>query len=251
MVKKSHNLPSRSNEKPFAGLKAELYRGRGQTFAKHVLLKFYLTELAYKVLQAPISPTEFLYLDAFSGPWQSQGEAFEDTSFAVALNILTGVRQKLSLKGRFPRMKAIFVEEKAASYNQLCREIARFPEVQVSAFNGKFEDIVQDVVQTLTRDTFLFGFLDPIGWKGIALRRIVPLLRHRPGEVLVNVMTNGLVRHVTNEMVIDSVDEFFGDSDWRTELLQAQIERGSRDAAIISLYLQRWKQAGAFNPENS
>jgi hypothetical protein len=96
---------------PPAGLRSELYDGRGQTFAKHVLLKQYLTELAFKVLQSKSAPSHFLYLDAFSGPWQAQGEAFEDTSFAIALNILTEVREKLTVNGRGPIIKAIFIEK--------------------------------------------------------------------------------------------------------------------------------------------
>jgi len=105
-----------------------------------------------------------------------------------------------------------------------------------------------DVSKSLTRsDTFLFGFLDPIGWKGIALRRIAPLIRHRPGEVLVNVMTNGLVRHGTNDLVWGSVNELFGDNDWRADLGEAVARLGSRDAAIIEIYLKRLKRAGDFS----
>lgn len=238
--------PKRNVKDPSAGLRPELYVGRGQTFAKHVLLKQYLTELAFKVLQSGGAPSEFLYLDAFSGPWQAHGEAFEDTSFAIALGLLTDVRQTLASKDRFPRMRAIFVEKDKASYQRLCQEVGKFPRIDVTTFNGHFEDVVDQIARTLNRDTFLFGFLDPIGWKGIALRRITPLIRHRPGEVLVNVMTNGLVRHGNNDLVRESVDEFFGDDNWRADLGQVEARLGSRDAAIIELYLDRLKRAGEF-----
>ena len=245
MESQSEGQPKRKKD-PSVGLNPELYAGRGQTFAKHVLLKQYLTELAFKVLQARNAPSEFLYLDAFSGPWQAQGEAFEDTSFAIALRLLTEVRDTLAASGRFPRMRAIFIEEKKASYERLRHEIKKFPRINVEAFHGRFEDVVPQVAGILNRDTFLFGFLDPIGWKGIALRRIAPLLRHRPGEVLVNVMANSLVRHATFEGVQESVDEFFGDSGWRAELAEAQARLGSREAAIIELYLRRLKAVGGF-----
>ncbi len=231
---------------PPAGLRSELYDGRGQTFAKHVLLKQYLTELAFKVLQSKSAPSHFLYLDAFSGPWQAQGEAFEDTSFAIALNILTDVREKLTVNGRGPIIKAIFIEEKLSSYERLRNATKKFPLIDVSTFNGRFEDVVPQITSSLNRETFLFGFLDPIGWKGIALRRIAPLLRHRPGEVLVNVMTNGLVRHAKSEVVQESVDEFFGDSLWRQEFQEVEVQQGSREAALISLYLRRLKAVGDF-----
>lgn len=43
----------RKRKDPWAGLNPALYPGRGQTFAKHVLLKHYLQELAFKILQSP------------------------------------------------------------------------------------------------------------------------------------------------------------------------------------------------------
>lgn len=238
--------PKRRAKDPSAGLKPELYGGRGQTFAKHVLLKQYLTQLAFKVLQAGSAPSEFLYVDAFSGPWDAHGEAFEDTSFGIALRLLTDVRERLGASGRFPRMRAVFVEKKKASYDRLCQEITKFRRIDTIAFHGDFEDVVPQIVATLNRETFLFGFLDPIGWTGIALRRIAPLLRHRPGEVLVNVMTNGLVRHAQNGIVQESVDELFGDGEWRAELPDALRRLGSREAAIIELYLSRLKRVGGF-----
>lgn len=246
MASQSDGVPPRKAKDLSVGLKPELYIGRGQTFAKHVLLKQYLTGLAFKVLQSSNAPSEFLYLDAFSGPWQAQGEVFEDTSFAIALRLLTEVRETLAASGRFPRMKAVFVEAKKESYERLCQEISKFPRIEVKPFNGRFEEMVPQIASSLNPNTFLFGFLDPIGWKGIALRRIAPLLRHRPGEVLVNVMTNGLVRHAENEIVQESVDEFFGDSDWRAEFVTMQQQFGSLDAAIIQLYLRRLKQVGGF-----
>lgn len=239
--------PGRKAKDPSAGLKPELYRGRGQTFAKHVLLKQYLTILALKVLQGKNAPSEFLYLDGFSGPWQAQGESFEDTSFAIALRLLTDVRETLAANGHFPLMRAIFVEEKEASYKKLCQEIGKFPRIKIQAFHGCFEDVVPQIAATLRANTFLFGFLDPIGWKGIALRRIAPLLQHRPCEVLINVMANSLVRHATFERVQKSVDEFFGDADWRADFAEAETRLGSREDALIELYLSRLKAIGGFN----
>lgn len=246
MASPPDDRPKRRTKDPSAGLKPEHYAGRGKTFAKHVLLKEYLTQLAFRVLQAPKPPSEFLYVDAFSGPWQAQGEVFEDTSFAIALGLLTEVHEKLGAGGTPPRMRAIFVEKRKRSYETLCQEIAKFPRISVTAFNAEFEDVVPQIAATLNRDTFLFGFLDPIGWKGIALNRIAPLLRHRPGEVLVNVMTNGLVRHAKNDLVQESVDELFGDGEWRSELAEAQTRLGSRDAAIMELYVKRLKRVGGF-----
>jgi three-Cys-motif partner protein len=246
MESESEGRPTRKAKDPSAGLKRELYVGRGQTFAKHVLLKQYLAQLAFKVLQSGSPPSDFLYLDAFSGPWQAQSENFEDTSFAIVLRLLTDVRETLASKGSYPRMRAIFVEKDKAAYDRLCQETGKFPRINVTTFNGHFEDVVDQIVATLNRETFLFAFLDPIGWKGIALRRITPLIRHKPSEVLVNVMTNALVRHGTSGIVQESVDQLFGDKEWREEFAEAEARLGSRDAAIVELYLKRLKRAGDF-----
>lgn len=138
----------------WAGLNPALYRGRGQTFAKHVLLKQYLQELAFKVLQSPQAPTDFLYLDGFSGPWQSQGESFEDTSFSIVLTMLTDVREALAAKGRFPQIRAVFVEERAEAFARLQEAVRRFPRIKVEPVHGRLEDRVADVKGMLRPGTF-------------------------------------------------------------------------------------------------
>lgn len=229
------------------GLDPSLYVGRGQTFAKHVLLRQYLQELAFKVLQSPNPPQEFLYIDGFSGPWQSRGESFEDTSFSISLSLLTDVREALAARGRFPRVKAVFVEEKAAAYTRLQEAVSRFPRIQVLPLRGCFEDRIAEITALLTPFTFTFAFLDPCGWKGIALQRIAPLIAHRPGEVLVNVMTNSLVRHATFDGVSASAGEFFGGGDWRAELEEAEARLGNREMAIVEVYLRRLKAAAGLS----
>src|SRR3954469_17979299 len=67
-------------------LSAEHYAGREQTLVKHHFLKHYLERLIHKIASAY---DEVVYVDGFSGPWQHRGEAFEDTSFGIALRALT------------------------------------------------------------------------------------------------------------------------------------------------------------------
>jgi hypothetical protein len=63
----------------------EYYRGREQTYLKHFFLEKYLERVTYVI---GYSYPEFVYVDGFSGPWRSQSEAFEDTSFMIAINRL-------------------------------------------------------------------------------------------------------------------------------------------------------------------
>ena len=126
-------------------------------------------------------------------------------------------------------MKAVFVEEKAAAFARLKEAVGQFPRIEVLALQGCFEDRMPEITALLGPSTFIFAFLDPCGWKGIALRRIAPLIAHRPGEVLVNVMTNSLVRHATFDGVGASAGEFFGGGEWRAELEEAEARLGSRE----------------------
>ncbi|MCH9054044.1 MAG: hypothetical protein IIA72_23845 [Proteobacteria bacterium] len=70
----------------------EFYRGREQTYLKHFFLEKYLERVAWNILSFR---DEFVYVDGFSGPWKSEDEALEDTSFMIALNQLRKVRQGL------------------------------------------------------------------------------------------------------------------------------------------------------------
>jgi len=75
----------------------EFYRGREQTYLKHFFLEKYLERVAWNILSFR---DEFVYVDGFSGPWKSEDEALEDTSFMIALNQLRKVRQGLKERGR-------------------------------------------------------------------------------------------------------------------------------------------------------
>ena len=67
------------------------YGGREQTEAKHLILRTYLKALAIKLLEGGFS--RLSYVDAFSGPWESRTEDFSDTSFKIALTVLSEVAQ--------------------------------------------------------------------------------------------------------------------------------------------------------------
>jgi hypothetical protein len=71
------------------------YRGREQTYVKHLFLDNYLERVAWVTLAAGHGWQEFVYLDGFSGPWKSKGKGFDDTSVAIALRKLTEVRDGL------------------------------------------------------------------------------------------------------------------------------------------------------------
>ena len=73
------------------------YVGREQALVKRYFLKAYLESLIYKTASAY---DEVVYVDGFSGPWQSTGEDFEDTSFGIALDALRKAKASWKERGR-------------------------------------------------------------------------------------------------------------------------------------------------------
>ena len=77
----------------------EYYAGREQTYLKHFFLERYLERVAYNIGSFA---AEFVYVDGFSGPWRSEDQTFEDTSFMIAVATLRRVREGLKKIGRTP-----------------------------------------------------------------------------------------------------------------------------------------------------
>jgi three-Cys-motif partner protein len=91
-------------------IQANDYRGREQTYVKHVFLNHYLERVAWVTLANNRGWQEFVYIDGFAGPWRVSSEDSRDTSVSIALRKLTEVKRGLSASGRTVRMRAIFVE---------------------------------------------------------------------------------------------------------------------------------------------
>lgn len=84
----------------------EFYRGREQTYIKHFFLEKYLERVAWNISSFR---DDFVYVDGFSGPWKSEDEAFEDTSFVIALKQLRRVREDVGRRKRHDiQMRCLF-----------------------------------------------------------------------------------------------------------------------------------------------
>lgn len=69
------------------------------------------------------------YVDGFSGPWQSTGEDFADTSFGIALAALRKAKATWKDHGRDVRMSAYLVEKAPGPYANLEAIKAKFPDI--------------------------------------------------------------------------------------------------------------------------
>jgi three-Cys-motif partner protein len=220
----------------------ENYVGREQTFAKHILFEFYLEKLAYNILSFL---DEIVYVDGFSGPWESKDPEFNDTSFGIAVKKLIQVRnQAEKTYHKRKKVRCLFIERDVKKFRQL-KEFAEKnkPEgFEIEVLNGKFEDLISDILKFIG-SSFSFIFIDPTGWTGYAYEKIKPLFQ-RKGEFLINFMFNHINRFIEWEDSANKAgfEQLFGTKNWEVELTVIASKVIGREKAIIEYYCERLRQ---------
>jgi three-Cys-motif partner protein len=222
--------------------KLELYKGREQTYIKHLFLENYLERVAYNIFSFK---NEFVYVDGFSGPWKSQDENYEDTSFKISIDLLRKIREGFEQRGKKVTFKCFFIEKDTSAFGELEKVVGEIDDLEIKIVKGKFENHIDDICQFIGR-RFSLIFIDPTGWKGFPLNKITPLLGLR-GEVLINFMSGHILRFLEDPRpeIAATFDRLFGGS-WFEQwegLVQANM---SREAAAIYTYASRVKKAGNF-----
>ena len=221
----------------------EIYIGREQTAAKHLILKGYLGAFSAKLIKF----YNLAYVDAFSGPWKSTSDAHEDTSFKIALDTLLAAKKTSQDAGRKPKnVRCFFSEKKPSSHAELALFLERYKGInqfEVRDFKGSFEDAIPEI-QNFIKGHFPLFFLDPTGWSGINLAKIKPLIEIVPSEVLINFMFEFINRAINMDdaKTVASFNGFLGGDDWQAELDPA-LPRG---IAALNLFKDRLKMAGNF-----
>ena len=195
----------------------DFYKGRPQTFLKHFLFEKYLEIVAIKV---GMHSGRFVFVDAFAGPWRSQGGEFDDTSFRIAIDVLSNV-QKLVRSKKFSdfNIRCLFIEKDPDAYVCLEQIVSNHPDLISKSLNGSFEDYIPEVKSFIKKD-FSFLFVDPTGWQGFGLAQMRPLLTGY-GEVLINFMFNHINRFIEIEehSVSSQMDELMGGAGIQTAAL--------------------------------
>lgn len=221
----------------------DYYKGREQTYLKHFFLEHYLEKVVHKV---GFYDPNFTYVDGFSGPWKSEDEDYQDTSFGIALNQLRIARKNLEAHKRYLNLKCLFIEKGRKAYQELEKQIKSVDDLEAKSIHGRFEDLIPEI-NNFIGNSFSFIFIDPTGWTGFALNKIQPILLNR-GEVLINFMFGFINRFINfqDQKNIETFNNLFGSSDWKNEL---EIERAggkSDEEAILSIYLNRLKKMGNY-----
>lgn len=220
------------------------YFGREQTRAKHFILRSYLQTLAFKVL----SFTDITYVDGFSGPWKSIEEEFKDSSFMIAITVLSDAQGKLyKSSGRRRRIKCFFSENDPVAYEKLRKAVEPFnkPELdfEIKTYCGKFEDAVGEI-EKFIGNSFPLIFIDPTGWTGYPFSKIKSLFDRQKCEVVINFMYDFVHRFVNSDdpETIASFDPILGGPGWR-DRLDPKLNRGS---AAEQLFRDTLRSEGKF-----
>jgi three-Cys-motif partner protein len=223
----------------------DVYSEREQTRTKHFLLKSYLQTLVYKLFHG--GQRSITYVDGFSGPWKSKSEKFSDSSFMIAIDVLKTAHFGVPSNRGSRTTKCFFVERNPKSYALLSEAVKQHhsPEngFHIETFNGEFEAATSRIVEYIGQ-SFALVFIDPTGWTGYTYDSISPILKHTPGEVLINFMYDFVNRAAAmgDPKTIASLDPILGGPGWKSRLqpdvpLGQEVERTFRDVL---------KQAGGF-----
>lgn len=168
------------------------YDGREQALVKHRLLEDYLERLFLIIGLASRKggSTELCYIDCFAGPWGDPSEDMQTTSIAISLRVLDTCRQKLASMGVFAKIRALYVEDKTASFRRLQAYLACStpPSIHSHCLQGDFVALRQEILNWVGPSAFAFFFIDPMGFSEIGVPTLAPLLQRPRSEFLINLM---------------------------------------------------------------
>ena len=224
----------------------ELYAGREQTLVKHFIFGNYLQRLAYIV---GFKWSSITYVDGFSGPWNARSSDYRDSSFAIALEELRKAQQTHLSRGKDLKIRCYFIEKELGASSALENFAAsqRAPDTEIKTFEGEFQEAIPDIVHFIKGGgpaTFPFIFIDPKGWTGYALEKIMPLFVFSRVEIMINFQTRFISRFISLQETRESFQALFGSEDVRERILGLQ--RSEREEASVNEYCKCLKQAGGF-----
>ncbi|HEY4008559.1 MAG TPA: three-Cys-motif partner protein TcmP, partial [Acidobacteriaceae bacterium] len=216
------------------------YQDREQSEIKHYAIRLYL-EAAARILG---SAWDIKYVDCCAGPWNSRDSDYQDTSFGIAFEVLKETRAELSTRGRVPSMGCLFIEKEPEPFQQLdaFAQQRSSPEITLRAENWDFAERIGEIVRYCsTRRTFSFILIDPKGWKLAGISQISPLLKLKPGEVVINLMSSFITRFV-NDPATDLSDLLGEDFPDLRSLSGTDLE-----FAVVRKYCDLVKREGGFS----
>jgi three-Cys-motif partner protein len=228
-------------------MNSNLYLGREQTKIKHFILREYLKRFALIVGNFAKSIT---YVDCFSGPWNVRSQDLQDSSFAIAIDQLRKAKAILAEKGITLNLRCMFLENATGPYAKLLQFAEQIKDLEVKTRNDELEGSVPDILRFVgsAPSTFSFIFIDPTGWTGFGMDVIAPLLKLRPGEVLINFMTDYVRRFIDHpaQQTQNSFADLFGSAKFKNQVA-GLTDPQEREDALLQAYAANVKKTGGFS----
>jgi three-Cys-motif partner protein len=216
-----------------------LYADREQTEVKHKILERYLSAFA------PIVgdwAEDIAYIDCLAGPWKSAGENLEDTSFSKAIKVLRNSKAALAARGKNPSFRCLLIDNNPEAFKELLRLADNVKDIAITPKDWDFAAHVNDIVAYVRerRKSFPFFFIDPTGWELVTIDLIKSILRVRPGEVLINLMTSWIRRFLSDET--KRFERLLGPDVGRLR----QLSGDEQEEELVRCYSDRIRSTGNF-----
>ncbi|MDE3106041.1 MAG: three-Cys-motif partner protein TcmP [Acidobacteriota bacterium] len=216
------------------------YQDREQSEIKHHAIRLYL-EAAARIVG---SAFDIKYVDCCAGPWNSRDSEYRDTSFGIAFDVLKASHAELAKRGRVLSIDCLFIEKEPDHFRLLDAFAKKQTSlgIKVRAENWDFVERIDDIVHYCSpRGAFPFILIDPWGWKLAGISQISPLLKLKPGEVVINLMSSFITRFV-NDPATDLSDLLGEDFPELRKLSGTELE-----FAVVRKYCDLIKREGKFS----
>jgi len=118
--------------------------------------------------------------------------------------------------------------------------------MDVAPLKGQFEDHIGEITRIADR-SFTLTFVDPTGWS-FDLQKLAPLLRRKPGEVLVNFMYEHFRRFLEDKRpnITESRDRALGGSGWRQRYASLLAQGLDKEEAALEVFKHQLRQVCDF-----
>jgi three-Cys-motif partner protein len=221
---------------------ADYWDLKRNTQVKHDILSSYLLRWASILSggQEGARRLAFHYVDGFAGRGRYSGG--EPGSPLIAMEI---GQEMYEHRGGNVRLNCYNVEQDPQNFASLEKEVEearpRYPSVEVSYFQGPFQEHSDEILRRIPESEDTFVFIDPFGPKGVELDEVMRFLVRRRSEVFITFMSNYIGGFMTDAHKAGLVDAIFATDEWRDLV---GLSTTSQQTGAVQLYGKQLQKKG-------
>jgi three-Cys-motif partner protein len=203
------------------------------TKVKHQLLEKYLR--AWISVVGSFRDT-LGYFDCFAG----RGE-YNDGSIGSPVIVMKAAQELIDKVGKVKKFLCTFIENNPENYESLKNVVSRAQktckDVECHTYNRDFQEVITDYLDYYEDKTMVpcLYFIDPFGWSGVPFHVVKRILEHRYSEIIFVFMTYEIARFCSSKMHENSLNELFGNDQWK---MAQQYSGEKRHDALVQIYEQ-------------